>query len=1364
MSAAAEDVKSVFGRALELAEPAERTAFLDEACGGNAALRAEVEGLLSALDRAGGFLKRVPVADDGTKGSPSGSPATATFGSAPDAPTADFPGAKEHIGAILAGKYKLIEEIGEGGMGNVFLAQQTEPVKRAVAVKVIKAGMDSKGVLARFDAERQALAMMDHPNIARVLDAGTTEGGRPFFVMELVKGVPITEFCDARKLTPRQRLELFVPVCNAIQHAHQKGIIHRDIKPSNVLIALYDDKPVPKVIDFGVAKAAGSTLTDKTLMTGFGAVVGTPEYMSPEQASLNNLDIDTRSDVYSLGVLLYELLTGTTPVDRKSLGKAALLEVLRVVREVEAPKPSAKLSTDATLLSIAANRGTEPAKLSKLMKGELDWLVLKALDKDRSRRYATANGFAADVLRYLANETVLARPASTAYRFRKMWQRNKLPVTAAAAVAAALLIGIAFSTWQAVRADREATRADTEATLVTAALDELRATAPAFAEQARGLAAKEQFAEAIEKLDYAAKLQPDDADYPMAKGHLLQTQFRFAEAAVAYAAALEKRPGDARAEANLRLSEAMVAAPRAADGRLSREDLAKLLVGMQRDGRSAAELMPVSRLLGEEKKLLVDYWLQRLKVLPVTADQPLTKRLTVGEDGRLVLDLGGTKIADLSPLAGAPLASLALIGATEVTDIAALRGMALQSLNLSGTKVADLSPLADMRTLERLVLTSTPVTDLAPLRGLRLKVLVISSTPVSDIAALRGMPLEEFELGYTRVADLTPLAGMPLKRIDLYSAPVLDFSPLAGLPLEKCYLSNNRIRDLGVLRGLPLRELSLWRCVDARNYAALADIKTLELLLLPDAYNDLPAEDLEAIGRLRTHPKLRQLGAEIMNKMGIAATGPKEAFWRDWDRSEALFAAVRKSAYRFVTTKLPDGTYRLDVENQPLSDLSMLRGTPLSELWLNNCKVTDLSPLRGMPLKALGLSGNPVSDLTPLAGMPLTELALERTNVADLTPLKGMPLKQLTLNDCEKLTDVATVLTLASLEALTLPTGVEDIERFRNHPTLKLLAYTRTPDAPWRPAMTADQFWKEDGERNWIRALHQMGIKPRHLVQHGNGTWDLNLDETAIKDLTVLTGAKLRHLWLGSTSVADLSPLKGMPLKLLHLYRSKVTDLSPLKGMGLENLNLVATGVSDLSALRGMPLTSLRLHHCDRLTDLSALRDIKTLTLLTVPRQAKDFDFLRSYAGIERLSYNEDPAKGYQPSKTAAEFWTRADQIRDKVAAPKPPLPKEILLPAAARKRADEVVAVRITVASTGQSRDGRWHYFNSHADYRDPENFCVSLQDPVPDRLRELGLPEKHEEMIGKIMTATGKVGFHQFVPRVAVGEDDWVWVENAK
>jgi serine/threonine protein kinase len=428
---------TLFSAALEYASEAERAAYLDRACAGDVALKAEVEGLLRAHGEAGGFLE-ARNADSTVSHLPSEGPGT------------------------QIGPYKLLEVIGEGGMGVVYLAQQTEPVKRLVALKVIKAGMDSRQVLARFEAERQALALMDHPNIAKVLDAGTTGerrdvsppvdhhrradastlAGRPYFVMELVKGVPITRFCDERKLTPRERLELFLPVCHAIQHAHQKGIIHRDIKPTNVLVALYDGKPVPKVIDFGVAKAAGQPLTEKTLVTGLGAVVGTPEYMSPEQAELNQLDIDTRSDVYSLGVLLYELLTGTTPLTRKRLKEAALLEVLRVIREEEPQRPSTRLSTTEELPSIAASRGTEPARLSRLVRGELDWVVMKALEKDRNRRYGTANGFAMDVQRYLADEPLLACPPSARYRLRKFVRRNRRAVGVGVLVAASLLVAV----------------------------------------------------------------------------------------------------------------------------------------------------------------------------------------------------------------------------------------------------------------------------------------------------------------------------------------------------------------------------------------------------------------------------------------------------------------------------------------------------------------------------------------------------------------------------------------------------------------------------------------------------------------------------------------------------------------------------------------------------------------------------------------------------------------------------------------------------------------------------------------------------------------------------------------------------------
>jgi len=386
-------LKTIFSEALVRQDGPERAAYLDEACRGDAGLRAQLETLLNDHERIGRFLGTATGSIQSGGHGPEDPRAETpdTCGPAGSGPGAEGPGA-------TIGPYKLLQTLGEGGMGTVFMAEQTHPVRRKVALKVIKAGMDSRQVVARFEAERQALALMDHPNIAKVFDAGTTDTGRPYFVMELVKGIPITRFCDERRLTTRERLDLAIPVCQAVQHAHQKGIIHRDLKPSNVLIALYDGKPVPKVIDFGVAKATGPRLTDQTLYTEFGAVVGTLEYMSPEQAELNQLDIDTRSDIYSLGVLLYELLTGSTPLERRRLKEVLFLEILRVIREEESPRPSLRLSTTEELPSIAACRHIEPRKLSGLVRGELDWIVMKALEKDRNRRYETANELAAAAL------------------------------------------------------------------------------------------------------------------------------------------------------------------------------------------------------------------------------------------------------------------------------------------------------------------------------------------------------------------------------------------------------------------------------------------------------------------------------------------------------------------------------------------------------------------------------------------------------------------------------------------------------------------------------------------------------------------------------------------------------------------------------------------------------------------------------------------------------------------------------------------------------------------------------------------------------------------------------------------------------
>ena len=484
----------VFTNALKLASPAERAAYLDAACANDPPLRAAVEALLRAQAAHPDFLEQ-----------PAGSLSET-------AETVTAVTATGLAGVVLGGRFKLLEEIGEGGMGTVWMAQQTEPVKRTVAIKLIKAGMDSRQVLARFEAERQALALMDHPNIAKVLDAGVAPDSRPYFVMELVKGIPITKYCDEHHLTPRQRLELFIPVCHAIQHAHQKGIIHRDLKPSNVLVALYDDRPVPKVIDFGVAKATGQQLTELTLHTTFGAVVGTVEYMSPEQASFNQLDVDTRSDIYSLGVLLYELLTGSPPFSRKDLEKAGVLEMLRVIREQQPSKPSTKLSTAEGLPTLAANRGTEPAKLTRLVRGELDWIVMKALEKDRSRRYETANSLGMDIQRHLNDEPVQACPPSTWYRFRKFARRHKASLAAAVVVALALVLGTLVSTWQAVRATRAEQQAQaqtTKAQSVSRLLQEMLASAHPEHHKRADYTVRELLDHFSERLDKELKEQPE---------------------------------------------------------------------------------------------------------------------------------------------------------------------------------------------------------------------------------------------------------------------------------------------------------------------------------------------------------------------------------------------------------------------------------------------------------------------------------------------------------------------------------------------------------------------------------------------------------------------------------------------------------------------------------------------------------------------------------------------------------------------------------------------------------------------------------------------------------------------------------------
>ncbi len=478
-----------------------RAAFLDQACASDAALRQRLEALLAAHEASVGVL-----ADE---------PAREVL-----APTLDLPepAPDEAVGMTL-GRYKLRERLGEGGCGTVYVAEQTEPVRRKVALKVIKLGMDTREVIARFEAERQALAMMDHPNIAKVLDAGTTDAGRPYFVMELVRGIRITDYCDQANLSTKERLDLFIKVCQAIQHAHQKGIIHRDIKPGNILVTLHDGVPVPKVIDFGIAKATEGRLVDATVYTQLHQFMGTPAYMSPEQAEMSGLDVDTRSDIYSLGVLLYQLLTSKTPFDGKELLSMGLDAMRKTIREKEPMRPSTRLASlqGEELTTTAKRRSADAPKLIHLLQGDLDWIVMKALEKDRTRRYDTANGLALDIQRHLSNEPVVARPPSTAYKIQKAWQRNKLAFSAATAVALALVVGIGVSTWQAF----EATKARKAEQDQRVAAQKAEATA----------LAKQTEAEAAQKSAEAAR-ESEAAQRRMAEARAYASDMNFAQQAL----------------------------------------------------------------------------------------------------------------------------------------------------------------------------------------------------------------------------------------------------------------------------------------------------------------------------------------------------------------------------------------------------------------------------------------------------------------------------------------------------------------------------------------------------------------------------------------------------------------------------------------------------------------------------------------------------------------------------------------------------------------------------------------------------------------------------------------------------------------
>ena len=949
-----------------------------------------------------------------------------------------------------------------------------------------------------------------------------------------------------------------------------------------MLVTIYDGKPMPKIIDFGVAKALHQRLTEMTMFTQFGAVVGTLEYMSPEQAEMDMLGTDTRSDIYSLGVLLYELLTGSTPMDGKKLRSLGYAEMLKTIRELEPPKPSTRLTQSAgDMANISARRHTEPRRLQKLIAGDLDWIVMKCLEKDRTRRYETANGLVSDIQRHLQDEAVTASPPSQVYKFQKLVRRNKFACAAVASVMLALVLGLAASLWQAGRAAHEAARAAREAARAHLAeqqalntLDELRATAPTFAAQAQALATGGQFDQAMEKLDYADNLQINAPELRAAKGDLYLCQLKLPQAAAAYRDALRLNPGFAPAQAKATLCDQLLAASPSPQGKLSLESLGRIYQSLDPQKRPAgAGLKAVNDSLREwtRKERLWNYWLPRLQSLPMFAKIQLDvspmegEHFNVRDDGRLALYLGDLDFSDLSQLKDLPIADLYIGHCKNVTDVQPLADMPsleniavpvlarniealhklpkLKRLSFSATRTVlsaneqsrffssiftkqneqTLNDESKVKSLMRRVIlfdikgpwgSTTPdttaeefwkqystlswmsrlrdsaikptgitrqndgtwnlsfeskkeLTDISFLQGMPISVLSLGGTSVTDLSPLRGMPLKNLAIWWTKVIDLTPIKGLPITHLDVSWSKVNDLSLIKGMPLGFLAIDGIPARDLSPLRGMPLTNLHLRACANLTDLSPLADNKELTELVLPPNFTDFEF--------LHTLPKLRLLSFDENQSGDYSADKTTDQFWASLAAEQAWAVALHKADITYKMRRMVDKSWELVLDNQPISDLSMLKGGNITVLSLTGTPVTDLSPLVGMKLTALSLRGTKVTDLSPLAGLPLQSLDVRETPVTDCHRC-AHPRCEIRCANC----------VCGGLRSRTfLPSPVAS---------------------------------------SW-------SCSTRPIRQHRT---------------SIVKGMKLRTLLIARDPVADLAPVAGMPLTNLNIGGTSVTDLLPL--------------------------------------------------------------------------------------------------------------------------------------------------------------------------------------------------------------------------